>query len=481
MLRTIIRKEILEYLLTFRFPLFFIICVVLIPISLYVNSIDYSRRVSDHNEQTRLAAEGLSASRMYEIQSGVTPLKGFRPPSPLSIFATGFELSLPRYFTFSANGAQPGEASLGDESLLSIFGRFDFLFIVQMVISLMVLLLASDLVAGEKDLGTLRGVLSNSVPRHTVLIGKLIGGFAAVWLPFAVACVIGLIVLSLMGFPLSETQTLLRIAATFIAASCFILVYFTIGLMVSASVSRARTSLVAILLVWIICQLLVPRVSDMAASVVYPIRTGTVVSMQKSLVVKSLEEEKAKILGRKYVTIFGTAYGFRTDLNPPEKRDEWNAYKRTVDQQFKERKAVEIRQIDDAFANQKQTQRSIAATLSLLSPSAAFTRLVTDLCGTGEIDRRNYQSAVESHQQSLDGALYAHVNKTTLILPGGGSGSTTSYDQDVDLAALPAFSVRLAAFSDVITGNQGSFISLAFWLIVPFALAYVKFLRYDVR
>lgn len=481
MLRTIIRKEILEYLLTFRFPLFFIICVALIPTSLYVNSIDYSKRVSDHNEQIRLAGEALSASRIYEIQAGITPIKGFHPPAPLSIFATGFDLSLPRYFEFSPGGSKAGEASLGDESVLSVFGRFDFMFTVQMVISLMVLLLASDLVAGEKELGTLRGMLSNSVPRHTVLIGKLIGGFVAVWLPFAVAFLIGLIVLNIATFPLRDTQIVLRIAAMFVAASFFILVYYTIGLMVSASVSRARTSLVAILLAWIVLQLVIPKVSDMAASVVYPIRTGTVFSMQKSLVLKSLDEEKSKVLGRQFVTIFGAGQPFTTDLKPPSRKEEWESFKNTVDRQFRGRKTAQLQQIEDTYANEKQTQRSIAGSLSLLSPGSAFTCLVSDLCGTGEIDREKYLSAVESHQQLLDAALYGHANKTTLILPGGGSGSMTSYDRNVNIGTLPSFSVRQAALSEIIAGNQGSLISLAFWLITPFALAYVRFLKYDVR
>ena len=112
---------------------------------------------------------------------------------------------------------------------------------------------------------------------------------------------------------------------------------------------------------------------------------------------------------------------------------------------------------------------------------ASVTRFLTDLCGTGEIDKEKYQAAVKAHQQTLDAELYGHVNKTTLILPGGGSGSSSSIDKFVDLKTLPEFSMTRASFSEVLTGNAGSLISIAFWLVAPFAVAYVKFLRYDVR
>jgi len=481
MLRTVIRKELLEHLVSYRFPLFLVICLALVPTSVYVNHVDYAKRISDHNEQVRLANSELGASRMWEIHMGTIPIKGFRPPSPLSVFATGFESSLPRYYEFLAGGFKAGETSIGDESILSVSGRFDFLFIVQTILSLMVLLLASDLVSGEKELGTLRGVLSNSVPRHTLLVGKLLGGFTSVWLPFAIAFLLSVIVLAVTSFPLSDPAIALRVIALLIAASVFMFTYLTLGLMVSTGTSRARTSLVAILLVWILLQLVIPKACDMAASVLYPIRTETVVSMQKSLIAKTLDEEKAKILGKEYVTIFGEATRFTTDLPPGPSLDRWNAFKSETDRAYRERKAAQLGQIDDVYRNERRTQRSIAGNLSLISPGAAFTRLVTDLCGTGEIDKARYVEAVRAHQQTLDEVLYSHVSKTTLILPGGGSGSSSSIDKFVDLQSLPAFSFRIASPGEAFAGNPGSLISIVFWLIAPFAVSYVRFLRYDVR
>jgi ABC-type transport system involved in multi-copper enzyme maturation permease subunit len=267
----------------------------------------------------------------------------------------------------------------------------------------------------------------------------------------------------------------------FILTSVFLLIYFIIGIMVSVTTARARTSLVVILLVWIFLQLIVPKVSDMVASIIYPIRTETVFSMQQALTIKTLDEEKGKLLGQEWENLFGPRAPVTTDIQPPEKRDQWNAFTKEVEQRYRERKARELAAQEDDYRKEKNTQVAIASNLSLISPSAAFTRLVTDICGTGEIERRKYLEAVNVHQQVLSTQLYSHVNRTTMILPSGGTASTASIGEMVDLKTLPSFSIPTTTGSEVVSSNWGSILSLIIWLIIPFAIAYRRFLKYDVR
>jgi ABC-type transport system involved in multi-copper enzyme maturation permease subunit len=479
--RALIRKEILENILSYRFPLFLVILVLLIPTSLYVNYLEYGRRVSDYHEQLRLADETLRSSRLIDVHFGSVPLKGFLPPAPLSVFAHGFGNSLPRYYEFQPGGAKEGESSVGDESVLSILGRLDFLFIIQMVVSLIVLLFASDLVAGEKELGTLRGMLSNSVARPTILLAKLVGGFIAVWLPFVIAFLLGMIILSAASSQVLSGALLPRVLLMFAGTSLFMLTYFALGLLASTSTARGRSALVVTLLIWIVLQLVVPNVSDMVASVVYPVRTETVVSLQKSMIVKTLEEERGKLLGREYERIFGRGTPLTSDPTPRPGLEEWNTIKNDADHRFAERKSEQLRQVTDAHRREKQVQRTIANSIALLSPGAAFTRLITDLCATGEVDKAKYLDAVATHQQTLEAALFSHISKTTLIFPGGGTASSSSINELVDLKTLPGFSVNEATVGDAVAGNWGSVLSIAFWLLAAFALSHVRFLGYDVR
>ena len=481
MWRTVFRKELLENVLGYRFPLFFLISAVLVLTSLYVRELDYSKRVRDYSEQVRLAGEELAAARPVDLHFGRIPLRGFLPPSPLAVFAAGFETSLPKFYDFSAEGPKPGNTSVSEESVLAVFGQLDFLFIVLMVASLIVLLFASDMIAGEKEMGTLRVMLANSTPRHSVLWGKFLGGFTAVWLPFLVVFLVGAILLGLLGFPLGQAGVPARLVLLFLASTVFLLAYFGLGLLVSASSARSRTALIAILLVWIALQVALPRLSDMVAAVVHPVPTETVVSMQKSVVVKTADNETARELGRQYEALFGRGTPYSTEPEPEAQRKEWEAFKTGLEARAAERKASQLREIESAYQREKARQRAIALNLSLISPSAAFTRLMADLCGTGEIDRARYLDAVRAHQQTLDAALYGHVHRTTVIMPSGSTASGSSIDRLVDPKSLPAFAFTRAGLADVLAGNWGSLVSLAFWLIAPFAAAYVRFIKYDVR
>jgi len=50
MISTIIKKEILENLLSLKFTLFTLFCVILIPLSLYFNYKSYQTRLKDYRD-----------------------------------------------------------------------------------------------------------------------------------------------------------------------------------------------------------------------------------------------------------------------------------------------------------------------------------------------------------------------------------------------------------------------------------------------
>ena len=142
MLKNILRKELLENIHSYRFPLFALICVVLIPLGMSVNNAQYAKRLKDYNEQARLADEAQTGLKIQDLMAGRVTIKGFRPPSQLSIFSQGLENALPRYYQFGQDGYSQGESSSGDETLASTQGKFDFVFLIQMVISFVGLLFA---------------------------------------------------------------------------------------------------------------------------------------------------------------------------------------------------------------------------------------------------------------------------------------------------------------------------------------------------
>lgn len=480
MLKTILRKELLENIHSYRFPLFALICVVLIPLSMFVNNAQYAKRLKDYNEQVRLADEAQSGLKIQDLLAGRVTIKGFRPPSQLSVFAQGLENALPAYYQFAQDGFSQGESSSGDATLTSTQGKFDFVFLIQMVISLVGLLFASDMISGEKESGTLRAMLSNSLPRDAILVGKIAGGYLALLAPFLVALVMGVLLLLPGGFPIFAGDIPARIAVMAGAAALFILIYYVIGTMVSAMSAKARTSLVAILLIWSGFQLVIPKLSDMAAALINPVRTDTQVSLEKSLLINTLETESAKELGRQYDQIFaGTKPGTADDANSPE-RKKWDPIRDELQLRTREKKAAQLAAIDETFLAQQRRQRKLAAALSLISPSAAFGRIAADICGTGDLARTKYIEAVRSHQKALDNELFSKVRRTLMMHEGGRTTMMFSA-QPVDPKTLPKFVVAPATLGEALKANTSSLLALLFWLIVPFVFAYVRFLKYDVR
>ncbi len=441
MWKTIVKKELLETIFSYRFPLFAVICLLLVPLGMAVNEAAYAKRVRDYSDQVRLADEAAAAIKIQDIMAGTVAIRGFRRPAPLSVFTQGFESTLPRYYEFTQDGFKPGESASDDETILSVQGKVDFVFLVQMVISLIAMLFASDMISGEKESGTLRAMLANSLPRDTLLAGKTAGGFLALWVPFLLAFLFGAVVLMLGAFPLAGGDTAVRVLIVFLATSLFVLTYFTIGIAVSTSSSKARTSLVAILIIWAAFQMIVPRLGDMIARLVHPVRTETQVSLQKSLLVRSLDTGTAKELGRQYDLIFATApKGAADDESSPE-RKKWDPIRDDIQNRARETKAQQLSAIDETYLQERRRQLNLAVNLSLVSPSAAFARFIADVCGTGELERARYLEAVRAHQKALDNELFSKV-KRTLMIHGGGQMSMGFSAMPVDASKLPRFCDR---------------------------------------
>jgi len=480
MLKTIIKKEVLETIFSYRFPLFAVICLLLIPLGMTVNQANYAKRVRDYSEQVRLADEAAAALKLQDVMAGTVTIRGFRTPAPLSVFTQGFESTLPRYYEFTQDGFKPGESSSGDESILSVQGKVDFVFLVQMVVSLIALLFASDTISGEKEAGTLRIMLANRLPRDSLLAGKILGGYLALWVPFLLSFLLGAVALMLGEFPLFSGGAITRVLIIFLGTSLFILTYYTIGIAVSASSAKARTALIAILIIWAAFQLIIPKLSDMIAGIVHPIRTDTAVSLEKSLLTRSIDLEAAKELGRQNEAIFAHAPPQAGDNPNSPERKKWDAVRGEIEQRAKERKAAQLGAIDETYQQQKRRQQNLAFDLSLLSPSAAFARFIADVCGTGELERSKYIEAVRSHQKALDNELFGKVKRTVMLRP---DGEITLMFQatPIDPKKLPKFSITPASVAEVFTGNWPSLLSLLFWLVAPFAFAYAKFRKYDVR
>lgn len=268
MLATIIKKEILEGITSFRFLLATLLCLFLVPLGVYVNLKDYEQRLADYQEATKLYEERSKGSIDENFQA-----EGYRPPSALSIFSTGLEYFLPTKVMTSPDGVfhTSNESGINNAQSL-LFGKIDLLFNVSFVISLLALILSFNAISGEKEDGTLRLMLSNPVPRSRVLLGKIIGNETLLLVPFILSIIISLIVLgNSQAIPLFSTAIMVPFAGIFIVTLMFILLMFNLGILISSLTHRSNTSIIALLFVWTVFVLTLPKISPMVAEIIYQI------------------------------------------------------------------------------------------------------------------------------------------------------------------------------------------------------------------
>ena len=87
MLMALIRKELLEHLISLRFLVLIVICITLIPLSFFVSYTDYDYRQSDFNQSEKINGENFENFQLIDVFKPGFSVIGYLPPSPLTVFA----------------------------------------------------------------------------------------------------------------------------------------------------------------------------------------------------------------------------------------------------------------------------------------------------------------------------------------------------------------------------------------------------------
>lgn len=373
MIWTIAKKEILISLQTFRFGVSALLCLVLIPTSLFVFGKRYQHHVAVYEENRRVhrqEAEMLPhtwARMMFGIRQD-------RPPERLGIFASGLDDQMTgSYKVGYYDVVKGGEGPSYKNPILSLFPKPDLLSIFTIVGSLLALLFLYDVVCGERVDRTLPLALSNAVPRRSLLVGQLIGNYIVLVLPFLIGILAGLPILTLlMGLSFSASEWL-RIGGIVLSGIVYLGVFCGVGLLISVVSRTPDTALVISLLVWCLVVILLPGISTMASKVFVPPPSAETMEAEKTYLAQEFDAKERERLGhwrivkkpgvrmRTRVNPLGTEEGRRTLLSRLGRREK----------EFERRAAKSERMV---------------RVLSRLSPAASLLHLGSGLAHTGGPD-----------------------------------------------------------------------------------------------
>lgn len=462
----IIKKELLDNLLSFRFFITLLLCVVLVPLGIYVSTKEYENGLSDYQESLSLYRESVQGTRnAIDVEA-----KGLRPPSPFSIFASGLDKFLPNEIVSNRKkGLTMGNNRSMDAPLSILFGKMDFLFSVSVVMSLLAILFTFDATTREKEKGTLRLALANAVPRHHILIGKYLGNFLTFLIPFTIAMLLSILILSLTGIiPLFQSGNLLRLIIIIGVALMFISAFFNLGLMVSSLTHQSLTAQISLLFLWVLMIFAMPRASSMIAGVIYPVKTQQTINLEKTLVRKNIEDEKANALKDAFVRSQGK--------DQDEAVQGYDEVRAPIVDNLREKERGLLDNIDRDYQTRKNTQLRIASILSRFSPLASLTFTTTELTNTGILQMDNLFSSAQQFHNDVSREIHSKGYKDDI--PSMGMRMSMGW---VTGDNIPQFQLQNTSLAKGLQASWMDILLLIIFNILFFVGAYVGFLRYDVR
>ena len=471
MLVTLIQKEIMHHILSVRFVALLLMCLLLIPLTLSINYRHYQQNLVDYQESVKLAnIEETTINPQMELKPELEVSKLFLKPSPLSVFANGLGDALPSYLGMTRNGIVQGAPSLISDSLSYLLGHLDFLFLVGTVFSLLALLFTFDAVAGEREAGTLRITLANSLPRDVFLWSKLIGGYFVFVVPFLVSFLFGLLMLVWQGFPLGEPEIFPRVLSLTLVSLLYIGVFFAIGTVISTYLDNSKTALIIAFTVWVFAVLITPRVGFIAAKFIAPTQTSQSVYLEKTVL---RENFNAELEARKK-EIHQEFWKDRPQSSFEEQiagGREMDKQVQPLEEEFRQKFKESADEIDRRYKRDKARQEGVGETLSRITPTSSLIYVATNLTQTGKTKRDNYFQAGDRYYDALDTDLFSKVLDYI-------SMRTMRPEDTVKITQPP--SLETVTLAETFRQSVVDVLLLCFFAVILTTVAFLKFFRSDI-
>jgi ABC-type transport system involved in multi-copper enzyme maturation permease subunit len=441
----IAKKEFIENLMTLKFTLSFMFCLILVLLSVIISTRNYETRLSEYSSM-----ESYNKAQGYSLDNPKFKIRIQKRPEVLSIFAIGVEKRLGNSFEiaywqppFIAQSYRTDPMSVFLHSqrrrFLEEFSDIDFVFIMKVIFSLLAIFLVYNTICGEKEHGQLRLILANSIPRGEVLIGKLLGQALCLLLPLIVSFVLSLIVLQFSKIVSLSSDDYLRIALIFLVSIIYLLTFLNLGLLVSCRTSASAMSLLFLLATWVWLLFVHPNFSIFAAEKFSPILPETRMRKQVEQVMYDTNE--------KFMESLKSGEG-NTDL--------------IMIQGCKERK-----KLYDSYLNQFSRQARFADICSKISFGECFSSILTTFAKTDLVSHDRWMNSVRDFWTEDTARQRAKVLR-----------EIEGKKEEKQIA--PTFAYREESIKESLNRALPDILILLCWNILFFMLSYLFFLRYEV-
>jgi len=472
MIRQIIRKELLENLLSLRFMLSLVLVICLFAASGFVFINKYKQQTDDYWEKTNKNLSALSGESKQLYKLALHKQQVFRKPKPLSLCAEGFEKSLPNYFRFDTFAIGLPEIKSQTNFMLPHFSDIDWVFIISLIFSFIALVFTYNSICGEKEAGTLRLMLAGSIPRHKVLIAKYFGVMLTIGIPLFIGLLVSLIIVITSNVAVFSGLDWLKIVAIIFLSFLYLSLFVLLGMFISSRTGRSANCMVMLLLVWVVLVILIPSFGRIISDVSCKSPNGIQLERKLSEVAAEVWNNSGKYGERAGNMSHNLADPMN---NPPARARLKNAVTNAQNQ------------VIEDHHNKMLVQVFTGRDFTCFSPAVIYQRASEAIAGTGVNhcvslyqQIKQFQASFREYVRSKDSEDPESLH---LINPETGTARSwkTISHKPVDFDTVPKFQERDLALGESLQLAIWDIGLLALFNLVFFAAAFVSFLKYDVR
>lgn len=331
------------------------------------------------------------------------------PPGALAPVSVGQRDVLPRevQVTTQALLAEADEGEGGSPARRAA-GPFDPAFVLVFLLPLLIIALAYDLCAGERERGTLGLVLSQPVSLSTFVFGKAVQRGL---LTLLVVLVLGLLVPALSGARLSGEGAATRVLLYVALLVAYVAFWFAAAIAVNAWGRSSAGNALSLVGIWLALTMVVPGLTSVAVDALQPMPSRVELVNLARAATSEAESQVSAIEGD-----HGAAVGAGD-----------NAARRAVEvQRDLERR---VQPVLAGFRGQLAEQQRLVDRLRFLSPAILLHEGLNDVAGSGVARHQHFSAQVDGFHASYRDFLFERVQRGAQLSP-------SDYD------AMPRFEYR---------------------------------------
>ncbi len=390
----------------------------------------------------------------------------FRQRFPLGFFDFGMDSYLGNAVFLEAhrqNTVNFSQASLSNGLLR--FGEISAGMILQLLFPLLIFFWGFDLIAREREQGTLRILLTQGVSWPELILGKSLGLFylaAGIVLP---AVVLGLVLLLFSEFANENPQAYLRYCLLIAGYLIYFFVLALLAVLVSARAQSSKSALIQLIGFWLFFTLMLPKVSQVAGQAIFPspskIEFDTTVEAQliRQGDSHNPNDPHFKALKDSLLAAHGVDSTHKLPFN-------YGGYVMTEGERLS---AATYREHQAELVETYRKQQNVVRLTAFVNPYVGIKNLSMALAGTDYAAYNDFENQAEQYRYQLAQTM------NRLQIEHIGNNIKSSADKRAVLsrkywAAFPDFTYRFLVFGQVFRNEILSVLSLTVWLVVLLVL-----------